>query len=66
MPLLYVPSDVLYEAETDPTSDAAKGMSVLKRNMSNLHTGDHTHMILPSDVQENASSVRDYELKFLG
>ena len=65
-PVLYAPSDILYEAETDPTSDAAKGVTTLKRNIANMHAGDQTFVILPSDVQEGSSTVRDYEIKFLG
>lgn len=65
-PVLYVPSDILVEATDDPTSPAATSLRTLNRNMSNLHAGDLTSITLPSDIQEGSSTVRDYEIKFLG
>lgn len=65
-PILYVPSDILIEANDDPASPAATSLRVLNRNMSNLHAGDLTSITLPSDIQEGSSTIRDYEVQFLG
>jgi len=65
-PVLYVPADILIEAETDPTSPAAASLLALKRNMANFHNGDQTHIILPSDIQDGSSTVKDYAIEFLG
>lgn len=65
-PVLYVPTDVVEEAEADLNSWQANFLSGLDDQAANLHNGDQTYIRLPSDPHDNASSLREYEIKFLG
>lgn len=66
-PILYLPSDILDRAATDPTSPEGMMVEQLKINMANMHTGDQNYTILPSDTQsETGNGMRSFELKFLG
>jgi len=66
-PVLRLPSEVLSAAEADPTSSEAQQVQALSTGMSEMHSGDASFMILPSDSQsENGTGLRDYEIQFLG
>ena len=66
-PVLRLPSEVLAAAEADPTSSEAQQVAALSTGMSEMHSGDASFMILPSDAQsENGTGLRDYEIQFLG
>ncbi len=66
-PILYLPEDVLADAASDPSGAFGQQVANLQQNMLNMHTGDQSFMILPSDTQsENGSGARGYEIKFLG
>lgn len=66
-PILYLPSDILDRAATDPTSPEGMMVEQLKINMANMHTGDQNYTILPSDTQsESGNGMRSFDLKFLG
>ncbi|CAH9011589.1 putative portal protein [Vibrio phage 424E50-1] len=66
-PILRLPSDVLEAAENDPSSPEAAQVAALAGGMQEMHSGDATFMILPSDSQsENGTGLRDYEIQFLG
>ena len=65
-PIFYVPSIIMEEAEADPNSWQAKFLDNLDNQAANLHTGDQTYIRLPSDPHEGATSMREFEVKFLG
>lgn len=66
-PILRLPSTVLEQAESDPSSPEAAQVLALSQGMHEMHSGDTTFMILPSDAQsENGTGLRDYEIQFLG
>jgi hypothetical protein len=66
-PVLYIPEDILAEASNNPSGPEADMVNRLRSNMANMHTGDQSYTILPSDTQNpSGTGVRDYEIKFLG
>lgn len=66
-PVLRLPSDVLAAAEADPSSPEAQQVQALSQGMAEMHSGDASFMILPSDSQsESGTGLRDYEIQFLG
>lgn len=65
-PVLRVPLD-LFEGAADPNSDAAATMDKLTTHMTNLHAGNQTFVILPSDTfNESGTGEQMYEMEFLG
>lgn len=65
-PVLRVPQD-LFDQAGDPNSDAARTLEQLRTHMANLHAGDQTYMILPSDgFAENGSGNLMYDVTFKG
>jgi hypothetical protein len=65
-PVLRVPMQLFDEAK-DPSSAAADTLDKLKTHMANLHAGDQTYMILPSDTfNESGQGVQLYDVKFEG
>jgi hypothetical protein len=65
-PVFYVPSTIMEEAEADANSWQANFLANLDQQAANLHTGDQTYIRLPSDPHEGTSSLREFEVKFLG
>ena len=66
-PVLRLPSEVLSAAEEDPASSEAQQVLALSTGMADMHSGDASFMILPSDSQsESGTGLRDYEIQFLG
>lgn len=65
MPVLMVPSDILNRAALNPEGDEAQSLRVLQSNIANLHAGEQSYMVVPSDVYEN-TSIRMYDLAFKG
>lgn len=66
-PILYMPAELLEKADLDPTGPEADLVNSLNDNMANMHAGDQTYMILPSDAQsDSGTGLRDYDIKFLG
>ncbi|AGH32019.1 hypothetical protein VPIG_00162 [Vibrio phage PWH3a-P1] len=65
-PVFFVPSILMEEAEADPTSWQADFLRNLDEQAANMHTGDQTFIRLPSDPHEGSSSMREFDLKFLG
>lgn len=57
---------MINEAAADPTGSAATSLNVLKTYMANLHAGEQSYMILPSDAQESTNNFREFEIEFLG
>lgn len=66
MPVLEVPAEIMNKAAEDPNSDEAYSIEVLKSQMANLHAGEQSFMIIPSDVQEQGNGIKQYSIKFLG
>lgn len=64
-PVLRVPSD-LFDKAKDVTSPAYETMSQLIHHMENLHAGDQTFIILPSDVEQGTSTNLQYDINFKG
>lgn len=65
MPVLMVPSDILNRASLNPEGDEAQSLRVLQANIANLHAGEQSYMVLPSDVYEG-TVMRQYDLVFQG
>lgn len=65
-PIFYVPQWLLEEAEEDENSWQAKYVKDLDSQAASLHNGDQTFIRLPSDTHENSTSMREFEIKFLG
>lgn len=65
-PIFYVPSVIMEEAEADVNSWQANFLKDLDNQAANLHNGDQTYIRLPSDPHEGTSSLREFEVKFLG
>src|SRR5699024_9505750 len=65
MPVLMVPSDILNRASLNPSGDEAQSLRVLQANIANLHAGEQSYMVLPSDVYEG-TVMRQYDLVFQG
>lgn len=66
-PVLRLPSEVLEAAEADGSSDEALQVASLARGMKEMHTGDSTFIMLPSDSQaDTGQGLRDYDIQFLG
>lgn len=66
-PVLRIPEDVLAAASADGTSPEAKQVNSLAQGMSNMHSGDSSYVILPSDSQnESGTGLRAFDIQFLG
>lgn len=65
MPVLMVPSSILNRASLNPNGEEAQSLRVLQENIANLHAGEQSYMVLPSDVYES-TSMRQYDLVFQG
>ena len=65
-PIFYVPSIVMEEAEADPQGWQADFLRDLDKQAAAMHNGDQSFIRLPSDPHEGASSLREFEVKFLG
>lgn len=65
-PVLRLPADVLAAADADSTSPEALQVQTLTSGMANMHSGDASYVVLPSDTHDDSSSVREYEIQFLG
>lgn len=64
MPVLEVPIEMLNKAAADPTSQEAQVVRDLQRDVANMHAGDQSYMILPSDTDETKNKL--FNIKFLG
>lgn len=65
-PVLYIPSWLQEQATSDPDGWEASFLADLQRDMANMHVGDQSYVNLPSDPHENAPSMKEFEIKFLG
>lgn len=65
MPVLMVPSTILNRASLNPNGEEAQSLRVLQANIANLHAGEQSYMVLPSDVYDS-TSMRQYDLVFQG
>ena len=51
--------------QLNPSGDEAQSLRVLQANIANLHAGEQSYMVLPSDVYEG-TVMRQYDLVFQG
>ncbi|AUR92123.1 coil containing protein [Vibrio phage 1.170.O._10N.261.52.C3] len=66
-PILYIPGEILAEADADPSSQAGIMVEQLRSNAANMHTGDQNFIIMPSDtINEAGSGAKAFEIKFQG
>lgn len=66
-PVLRIPEAILAAASQDPSSPEAAQVNSLADSMANMHSGDSSYVLLPSDSQaENGSGLRDFDIQFLG
>lgn len=63
---LAIPGDILTKAHNDPTSPEASMVTELQAIAANIHNGEQSYFVRPSDLQENSSSVTDYGIRLLG
>ena len=54
------------KAASDPTSPEAISIKSYMQQLANLHCGEQTYMMLPSDLQEKSSTAQQYDISFLG
>ena len=55
---------MLNKAAVDPNSDEASVIQDLQRDVANMHAGDQSYMILPSDTDENKNKL--FKLTLMG
>lgn len=65
-PIFYVPSIIMEEAEADPNGWQAAFLKNLDDQAAAMHKGDQTFIRLPSDPHDGATSMREFDIKFLG
>tara|TARA_R100000541_G_C1897352_1_gene83973 strand:+ start:29177 stop:30718 length:1542 start_codon:yes stop_codon:yes gene_type:complete len=63
---LAIPSDILDKAASDPTSDEYYMVQSLISQAANIHNGDQSSIIRPSDLQEGSSTVPEYSTRLVG
>jgi hypothetical protein len=67
MPVIEVPIDILDKSAADPSSSEGRLMEGLQDAMANMHNGDQSFVILPSDtISESGQGAKQYNLRFLG
>lgn len=67
MPVIEIPIDILDKAGSDENSSEARMVAGLQLAMANMHMGDQSYVVLPSDTQsETGNGARQYNLRFLG
>lgn len=65
LPLIEVPQEILNKANVDPTGIEAQYINQLAQDAANLHAGDQTYMILPSNTYDG-SSIKQYNMTLRG
>ncbi len=63
---LAVPLDIISKAQTDPASPEASMINDLMTTAANVHAGEQSFIIRPSDLQDGSNSVAEYSTKLLG
>lgn len=67
MPVLGAPSSLLAAASDNPSGPEARMVEQLKDNLANLHAGDQSYCVLPTDTHaDNGSGAAQFKLQFLG
>lgn len=66
VPVIHAPKAIFDAAATNPNGPEAKSLQMLQQNVANLHAGEQAYIMLPSDVQEGSTTLKEYEIKFLG
>ena len=63
---LAIPNDILLKAHNDPASPEASMVNDLLTTAANVHAGEQSYFVKPSDLQDGSNSVTDYNVKLLG
>ncbi len=67
VPLLRLPSALMEAASSDPTGAAATQVAQITTSMENMHKGDQSFVVLPSDAHNEAGSgALEYDFKLMG
>ncbi len=67
MPVLGAPSSLLSAAADNPEGPEARMVDQMKNNLANLHAGDQSYSIIPTDTHsENGNGAKQFSLEFLG
>lgn len=56
---------MLNKAETDPSSNEARTIETLMRDVANMHAGEQSYMMLPSDVTDS-TKTRLFDIDLIG
>lgn len=65
LPILKVPEYILNRAAIDKTGNEAQSLQILQQNIANIHAGEQSYMVLPSDVYDS-TSMSMYQVDFKG
>lgn len=65
-PVLSIPSWLQEAASEKPDGWEAQFLNDLQRDMANMHVGDQSYISLPSDPHEGSSSIKEFNIEFLG
>lgn len=65
-PILYAPSSILERASNEPSSPEAAMLKQLQNSMAEWHSGNSSYMILPSDITDGSTTVRQFDLTLKG
>ena len=65
IPVLEVPTDILNRANLDPSGKEAESLLTLQQNIANIHAGEQSYMVMPSDLFAG-TSMRQYSVTFQG
>lgn len=61
-----IPGDILDKAAIDPSSSEAIMVEDIMTAAANIHSGEQPYIVLPSDLQEGSSSVKEYTASLKG
>lgn len=64
LPVLELPIEMLNKAAQDTNSNEASVVRDLQRDVANMHAGDQSYMILPSDTDEKGNKL--FKLTLMG
>lgn len=64
-PLIKIPIEMLSKASADPASDEARTVETLMRDVANMHAGEQSYVILPSDYDETTKTPL-FDVKLMG
>lgn len=66
VPILTAPSMVLERAVNDPSSVEGQMISALQSTLAEWHAGRSASMVLPSDIADNSTTQKQFDIKLQG